>query len=247
MATVGLGLTCEGSGADMDALEALEGALGGAQFWNPHTLAGLSRDFVDAYTDYALRRNGVSPALEREARWTRKELSPEAALLVLRGMQQAWDPSVHRPLAYVAGLPLELVKAPVNGGAYCLDRTITWLPALTLKGGLNLYGCQAIAEIPSGLSLAEGLNLEKSSVSVLGEHISVGKLNLVSSKVTSLPTGLSVKLGLTLIGQQIHDLPADLEVGREGWLSIYVTPLLRHSDEEIRQMAPKMRGEIWRR
>jgi hypothetical protein len=69
-------------------------------------------------------------------------------------------------------------------------------------------------------------------------HLSIGK------DLKSLPNNLTVRKSLTIFdGNKISSLPKDLKV--EGNLTLWENSLLnKYSEEEIRKMAPGIKGEI---
>jgi len=72
-----------------------------------------------------------------------------------------------------------------------------------------------------------------------------GDLYLRNTPITSLPSGLSVGGYLDLENTKIASLPPDLSVGDD--INLNNTPLSKsHTEEQIRQMAPGIRGDIWR-
>jgi hypothetical protein len=93
------------------------------------------------------------------------------------------------------------------------------------KGDLDLYNTP-ITSLPSGLSVG-------------------GYLNLGNTKITSLPSGLSVGGYLNLsFCKNLTSLPPGLSVG--GYLYLVDTPLSKsHTKEQIRQMAPGVKGNIY--
>jgi len=93
------------------------------------------------------------------------------------------------------------------------------------KGNLNLYGTP-ITSLPSGLSVGGYLSLYNTPITSLPSDLSVGDYLDLSycKKLTSLPSGLSVGGNLILQG----------------------TPLSKsHTKEQIRQMAPGVKGDIY--
>jgi len=123
---------------------------------------------------------------------------------------------------------------------------ITSLPSgLSVGGYLNL-GNTKITSLPSGLSVGGDLNLGDTSITSLPSGLSVGgNLDLsYCKKLISLPSGLSVGGYLNLGDTPITSLPSDLSVG--GDLISYDTPLSKsHTKEQIRQMAPGIKGNIY--
>ena len=72
----------------------------------------------------------------------------------------------------------------------------------------------------------------------------VGDLGLAYTPIRSLPSGLKVRGALSLANTSITSLPPDLKV--EGDLFLSGTPLSKsHTEEEIRQMVPGVKGEIY--
>ena len=92
------------------------------------------------------------------------------------------------------------------------------------KGDLYLRDTP-ITSLPSGLSVGSNLDLE-------------------GSEITSLPSGLTVGGYLNLNETSIKSLPSDLNVG--GDLHLSGTPLSEsHTEEQIKQMAPGIKGNIY--
>ena len=92
------------------------------------------------------------------------------------------------------------------------------------KGNLNLRNTP-ITSLPSGLTVD-------------------GYLNLYNTKITSLPSDLSIGGDLNLGNTPITSLPSDLSIG--GDLNLFNTPLSKsHTKEQIRQMAPGVKGDIY--
>jgi hypothetical protein len=106
----------------------------------------------------------------------------------------------------------------------------------------------------------------KFNESLTKEELNVkGDLNLISTKITSLPKGLKVFGYLDLSYSEIKSLPEDLEVSGTldltdteltslpkglkvgGNLDITHTPLVKYSDEELREMIKPgfIKGEIY--
>ena len=71
-----------------------------------------------------------------------------------------------------------------------------------------------------------------------------GSLDLEGSEITSLPSSLTVEGYLNLNETSIKSLPSDLSV--RGNLYLSGTPLSEsHTEEQIRQMAPGVKGYIY--
>jgi hypothetical protein len=71
-----------------------------------------------------------------------------------------------------------------------------------------------------------------------------GDLSLYNTPITSLPPDLSVGGNLGLSYTLIASLPSGLSVG--GYLSLINTPLSKsHTKEQIKQMAPGVKGDIY--
>ena len=112
------------------------------------------------------------------------------------------------------------------------------------KGKLDLYR-SPITSLPSNLTVGGDLDLAHSNITSLPSGLSVGgDLDLSGTPITSLPPGLSVGGDLELYGTSITSLPSDLKV-RDG-LYLGNTPLSKsHKVEQIRQMAPGVKGNIF--
>ena len=89
------------------------------------------------------------------------------------------------------------------------------------------------------------LNLNNTPIISLPSDLKVGgDLYLYNSKITSLPSDLTVGGDLNLTNTPITSLPSDLKVG--GDLYLYNTPLSKsHTKEQIKQMAPGVKGNIY--
>ena len=89
------------------------------------------------------------------------------------------------------------------------------------------------------------LDLYNTPITSLPANLKVGgTLYLSYIKITDLPAGLKVGGWLYLSGTPITDLPADLKVG--GNLNLSNTPLSKsHTKEQIKQMAPGVKGNIY--
>ena len=71
-----------------------------------------------------------------------------------------------------------------------------------------------------------------------------GTLDLYGTPITSLPQGLTVGRNLVLENTPITSLPQGLKVGR--FLDLTNTPISKkYSKEQIRQMVPGVKGEIY--
>jgi hypothetical protein len=90
-----------------------------------------------------------------------------------------------------------------------------------------------------------GLYLRDTPITSLPSSLSVGgDLDLEGSEITSLPSGLTVEGYLNLNETSIKSLPSDLNVG--GDLHLSGTPLSKtHTKDEIRQMVPGFKGNIY--
>jgi hypothetical protein len=124
----------------------------------------------------------------------------------------------------ITSLPPDLKVGGNLDLRYC--RKLTSLPSgLSFKGNLDLRGCENFTSLPSGLSVR-------------------GYLNLSYTKITSLPSGLSVEDYLNLSNTPITSLPSDLTVG--GNFHLFNTPLSKsHTKEQIKQMAPGIKGYVF--
>jgi len=111
------------------------------------------------------------------------------------------------------------------------------------KGDLNLAGT-SITSLPPGLKVGGYLNLHHAKITSLPSGLEVeGYLDLFSVPITSLPSDLEIKGNLNLYGANITSLPSDLKVGS---LNLRHTPLSQtYTEEEIRQMAPGVKGNIY--
>ena len=96
---------------------------------------------------------------------------------------------------------------------------------LNVKGDLNLISTK-ITSLPKGLKV-------------------FGYLDLSYSEIKSLPEGLEVSGTLDLTDTELTSLPKGLKVG--GNLDITHTPLVKYSDEELREMIKPgfIKGEIY--
>ena len=110
------------------------------------------------------------------------------------------------------------------------------------KGDLDL-GNTPIKSLPQGLKVGGDLNLYKTPIESLPQDLVVGgNLYLYLSQVQSLPLGLKVG-GNLYISPHIQSLPPDLKVGGDLHLS-FTQMFNKYTEEEIRQMAPGIKGEI---
>ena len=112
------------------------------------------------------------------------------------------------------------------------------------KGNLNLYNTP-ISSLPDNLTVGGYLNLENTPITSLPDNLTVGGyLNLENTKITSLPDNLKVGGDLNLYNTPISSLPNNLKVG--GNLNLSNTPISqKHTQEEIRKMVPKVKGDIY--
>lgn len=114
---------------------------------------------------------------------------------------------------------------------------------LKVEGYLNLY-FSPITSLPKGLEIEGSLNLTDSKITSLPNGLKVrDNLYLSGTKITSLPDDLKVGGELRLNFVPITLLPKGLEVGRDIYLKY--TPLESKTEEEIRQMAPGIKGGIF--
>jgi hypothetical protein len=89
------------------------------------------------------------------------------------------------------------------------------------------------------------LRLRNTPITSLPPNLNVGdSLELYGTSITSLPPGLTVKGYLDLGYTLVASLPPDLSVG--GPLNLRGTPLSKsHTKEQIKQMAPGVKGDIY--
>ena len=89
------------------------------------------------------------------------------------------------------------------------------------------------------------LSLNSTPITSLPPNLKVGGgLDLSSTPITSLPQDLKVEGNLYLYNTPITSLPQGLEV--EGSLYLSITPLSKtHTEEQIKQMCPGVKGEIY--
>ena len=116
---------------------------------------------------------------------------------------------------------------------------------LNVKGDLNLISTK-ITSLPKGLKVGGWLDLFRSKITSLPKGLKVfGYLDLSYSEIKSLPEGLEVGGWLDLTDTELTSLPKGLKVG--GNLDITHTPLVKYSDEELREMIKPgfIKGEIY--
>jgi len=172
---------------------------------------------------------------------------------------------------YLNGSPIEVLPknlTEVNGDLVLIDsKNLKVLPKdLNVKGGLYLIRCENIKSLPSGLRVEDNLNLKDTNITELPPDLEVGNsiflmrtpikklpnnltvngdLDLEDCKnITSLPSGLKVLGTLDLRDTNITKLPTDLEV--EVILFLYGTPLSNLWMYKIKEMIPKVKGQIYR-
>lgn len=89
------------------------------------------------------------------------------------------------------------------------------------------------------------LRLRNTPITSLPPNLNIGdSLELYGTSITSLPPGLTVKGYLDLGYTPVASLPPDLSVG--GILNLRGTPLSKsYTEEQIRQMAPGVKGNIF--
>jgi hypothetical protein len=111
-------------------------------------------------------------------------------------------------------------------------------------GNLDLENTP-IRSLPSGLKVGGNLDLENTPIKSLPPNLKVGgHIYLYYTPITSLPPGLKVGGNLNLSDTLITSLPSDLKV--KGYLSLSNTPLSKsHTLEQIKQMIPRVEGEIF--
>ncbi len=169
------------------------------------------------------------------------------------------------------GSPIEVLPknlTEVNGDLVLIDSiNLKVLPKdLNVKGGLYLIRCENIKSLPSGLRVKDNLNLKDTNITELPPDLEVGgsifimrtpieklpnnftvngDLDLEDCpNITSLPSGLKVLGTLDLRDTNITKLPTDLEV--EVIIFLYGTPLSNLSIDKIKEMIPKVKGQIYR-
>ena len=111
------------------------------------------------------------------------------------------------------------------------------------KGDLYL-GNYPITSLPDNFKVGGDLDLGGTKITSLPDNLQVGgDLDLISSRITSLPNNLQVGGDLGLQNTSITSLPNNLKVG--GGLNLSNTPFSKkYTEEEIRQMAPGVKGTI---
>jgi len=171
---------------------------------------------------------------------------------------------------YLRGSPIEFLPknlTEVNGDLILIRcENLKSLPNnLTVNVDLDLEKCRNIISLPSGLKVKRNLYLTNTNITELPLDLEVGfniilyrtpieklpnnlivngSLNLEGCKnITSLPTGLKIKYCLDLRHTNITELPSDLEVG--GSILLQSTPLSDFSEDKIRKMIPKVKGDIF--
>ena len=172
---------------------------------------------------------------------------------------------------FLNGSPIEVLPknlTEVNGDLVLIDSiNLKVLPKdLNVKGGLYLIRCENIKSLPSGLRVKDNLNLKDTNITELPPDLEVGgsifimrtpieklpnnftvngDLDLEDCpNITSLPSGLKVLGTLDLRDTNITKLPTDLEV--EVIIFLYGTPLSNLSIDKIKEMIPKVKGQIYR-
>lgn len=149
---------------------------------------------------------------------------------------------------YLRNIPIKSLPSGLSvGGGLSLSGTpIASLPSdLSVKSWLDLGNCKKLTSLPSDLITVRGyLNLFGTSITSLPPGLNIkGDLDLGNTLITSLPSGLKVEDDLDLNNTPITSLPSDLNV--EGRLWLRNTPLSKsHTKEQIKQMAPGVKGEI---
>jgi hypothetical protein len=111
------------------------------------------------------------------------------------------------------------------------------------NGNLDLFNTK-IKSLPLGLIIKGNLNLGFTPITSLPLGLIVkGNFFLSNTKIKFLPSDLSVEGYFSLVNTKITSLPPDLKVG--GNLYLGGTPLSKsHTEQEIRQMAPGIKGDI---
>ena len=97
------------------------------------------------------------------------------------------------------------------------------------------------------LKCSSGLDFSQSEIKSLPEGLKIsGDLDLSYTYIRLLPKGLKVGGHLDLTESDIEFLPKGLEVGRN--LYIDDNPLIKYSDEELREMIKPgfIKGKIYR-
>ena len=115
-----------------------------------------------------------------------------------------------------------------------------------VNGNLILIGCKNLKSLPNNLIVHGDFNLNRcvNLVSLPNNLIVNGTLDLEGCKnIISLPSGLKIKYVLDIQKTYIDKLPQDLEVGK--FLVLHDTPLSKISQDEIRKMVPKFKGDIY--
>jgi len=112
------------------------------------------------------------------------------------------------------------------------------------KKGLNLNNTP-ITSLPDNLQVGGNLNLDNTKITSLPDNLQVGgNLNLNNTPITSLPNNLKVGGDLNLYNTKITSLPDNLQVG--GGLDLANTPISKkYTEEQIKQMAPGVKGDIY--
>ena len=115
---------------------------------------------------------------------------------------------------------------------------------LEVRGGLYL-GYSQIESLSNNLKVGGNLDLNSTPLKFIPSGLEVGgNLYLLGTPITSLPDSLEVGGDLSLYDTSITSLPKDLKVG--GDLNLRNTPLSSKTEAEIRQMAPNVKGKIYR-
>jgi hypothetical protein len=111
------------------------------------------------------------------------------------------------------------------------------------QGNLNLSNTP-ITSLPNNLTVGGNLDLENTPITSLPKNLTIGGyLDLRGTPITSLPKNLTVIGNLDLSDTNIASLPEDLKVGQ--WIDLSGTLISpQYTDEEIRQMAPGIKGYI---
>ena len=113
------------------------------------------------------------------------------------------------------------------------------------KGELDLRELQ-ITQLPDNLTVRGNLVLIETQIAVLPKNLKVeGGLWLTRTPITQLPDNFKVGGSLFISDTGIKALPKDLQVEED--LYIGNTPIARkYSEEQIRQMVPGVKGDIFK-
>jgi hypothetical protein len=247
------GLTQAALDGELDALAALEGALGGVAFWNPAVLSSFGDDLLSAYIRRAVGADGtggiqeVAHDLLEHMKRLKEKCDPMERLKNLGwgARSTCWtsaaSESAKRAMAYSAGLPLELRNA-FEGEFYNIDLAdsrIAWLPN-RLKVHANLSVERArITELPEDLEVDGDLFAKESLLSRVNGGLWVGEsADFEGCPIESLPNQMCVVGNLWVMRTRLRSFPKDLRV--DGRAYIAETPMAdqSHSIEELVASTP---------